>query len=244
MGNGVIQSLWIGSGFSNNELLCMRSFLHHGQAFHLYVYEPIPGIPEGVGIRDANEIIPAARLFLDSRDSHGSFADWFRLKLLFERGGWWVDLDVVCLRPFDEPHDHCFSSETHYNQKDTELNNTCVKAPAGSPFLGEMLAQAELRLSDGSVVEWGAIGIGLFRDCMSRHGEMARFVQPPDVFCPLPYYNLSSLICQNQYVPAGHTKAIHLWNEVWRHGSLDKNAIYHPDSIYERLKKVYLPNIT
>ena len=52
MGNSMIQSLWIGSGFSNNELLCMRSFLHHGQAFHLYVYEPMPGIPEGVEIRE------------------------------------------------------------------------------------------------------------------------------------------------------------------------------------------------
>jgi len=114
----IIQSLWIGQGITNNERLCMRSFLHHGHSFHLYVYEPITGIPAGVEIRDANEIIPAEKVFRDLRGTYASFADWFRLKLLYQRGGWWVDTDVVCLQPFDETDDYCFSSETHYNRID------------------------------------------------------------------------------------------------------------------------------
>jgi len=36
------------------------------------------------------------------------------------------------------------------------------------------------------------------------------------------------------------TLAIHLWNEIWRRGNLNKNATYHPGSIYEKLKKKYL----
>lgn len=35
----------------------------------------------------------------------------FRYKLILERGGWWVDLDTVCLRPFDLDLEHVFASE-------------------------------------------------------------------------------------------------------------------------------------
>ena len=32
--------------------------------------------------------------------SLAAFSNLFRYKLLLERGGWWVDTDVICLRPF------------------------------------------------------------------------------------------------------------------------------------------------
>ena len=31
--------------------------------------------------------------------------------------------------------------------------------------------------------------------------------------------------------------AVHLWNEVWRRHGMDKNKTYHPESLYEQLKK-------
>jgi mannosyltransferase OCH1-like enzyme len=240
MGRSVIQSLWIGSPLTNNERLCLRSFVHHGHPFHLYLYEPVPDLPDGVTVKDANEIIPKERLFLDSRNSYASFSDWFRLRLLLQRPGWWVDMDVVCMQPFDDTGDHCFSSEMHYNRRDSVLNNTVIRIPAGAPLLCELIEALELRLKEGGAIKWGEIGIDLFRKVVSRHEEMSAFVQPPDIFCPMPYYNLSDLICKSDYEPAGQTRAIHLWNEIWRGGSLDKNAEYHCDSAYERLKRMYL----
>ena len=32
--------------------------------------------------------------------SYAGFANFFRYELLRKRGGWWVDLDTICLRPF------------------------------------------------------------------------------------------------------------------------------------------------
>ncbi|HEX3142802.1 MAG TPA: hypothetical protein VHQ64_02450, partial [Pyrinomonadaceae bacterium] len=34
--------------------------------------------------------------------------------------------------------------------------------------------------------------------------------------------------------------AIHLWNSYWQFAPQDKNADYHPDCIYEQLKRKYL----
>ena len=36
------------------------------------------------------------------------------------------------------------------------------------------------------------------------------------------------------------TRAIHLWNEMWRDSGQDKNAAYDPACFYEQLKKKYL----
>jgi hypothetical protein len=36
------------------------------------------------------------------------------------------------------------------------------------------------------------------------------------------------------------THAIHLWNEMWRRNQQDKNHRYHPDCLYEQLKRKYL----
>jgi len=33
---------------------------------------------------------------------------------------------------------------------------------------------------------------------------------------------------------------IHLWNEMWRRADRDKDRSYHPDCLYERLKRRYL----
>jgi hypothetical protein len=47
-----------------------------------------------------------------------------------------------------------------------------------------------------------------------------------------PYTNPGK-ITKNSY-------AVHLWNEIWRQNSLDKDAQYSKNCLYERLKAKYL----
>lgn len=37
-----------------------------------------------------------------------------------------------------------------------------------------------------------------------------------------------------------HSYVVHLWNETWRVAHLDKNAEFHPESLYEKLKDRYI----
>jgi hypothetical protein len=80
---------------------CLQSFLNQGHQFVLYSYEPI-AVPQGVRLKDANQIVPADEVFFfENRETHGPdigpFADYFRLKLLYQVGGWYCDVDTVCL---------------------------------------------------------------------------------------------------------------------------------------------------
>ena len=46
----VIQSLWVGEKLSVMEILSISSFLQKGHPFHLYVYDDVKGVPDGVNI--------------------------------------------------------------------------------------------------------------------------------------------------------------------------------------------------
>jgi hypothetical protein len=65
------------------------------------VYEDLE-VPIGVRLRDANEVMPKENLFF-LENSHSSkkdvapFSDYFRLKFLHDFGGWWCDVDTICL---------------------------------------------------------------------------------------------------------------------------------------------------
>ena len=84
------------------ERLSITSFIENGHTFDLYSYGAIQGIPEGTQLRNAAEILPVERVFrYRDHSSYAGFSNFFRYKLLSERGGWWVDLDAVCLKPFD-----------------------------------------------------------------------------------------------------------------------------------------------
>src|SRR5262245_55650333 len=99
-----IQMFWHGRPLSRIERLSMASFMGNGHAVELYVYEEPRGVPAGVCMKDAADILPRSDVFMHKRrNSIGHFADWFRYELLFKRGGYWSDADMVCLAPFDYP---------------------------------------------------------------------------------------------------------------------------------------------
>ena len=118
----IIQSLWIGDDLTNLEKLCVQSFIDHGHEFHLYTYADIGGIPDGAVVKDGNEILPASKIFRCRDGRLGTFSDWFRYELLAGKGGFWVDMDYICLRPFDFSADIVFAPDD-----DTGYFNGVVK---------------------------------------------------------------------------------------------------------------------
>jgi hypothetical protein len=97
----VFQGFWHGPPLGVLHRACLRSFTELGHRFHLYTYEPVD-VPPGVDLLDANEIIPFEGMFhyrnpITGRDDPSPFSDLFRFRLLGMRGGWWTDIDTVCL---------------------------------------------------------------------------------------------------------------------------------------------------
>jgi mannosyltransferase OCH1-like enzyme len=218
------------------ERLCIRSFLANGHEFHLFTYGDVAGIPTGTVIHSADEILDRSRIFTyKGNGSVAGFANMFRYKLLLDRGGWWVDLDIVCLRPFDFSDEYVFASEP---ASDGEvLTNAILKAARGSPFL-DYLWQVCLE-RDPSKLVWGETGPRLIADAVGRF-NLERFAKPANMFCPVSYRDWRSFITPDALQEFGaDTWAVHLWHEMWRRAQADKDRIYPLGCQFERLKSLY-----
>ena len=216
------------------ERLSIQSFLANGHEFHLYTYRAMEGIPEGTVRRDANEILPASRVFRDQDiGSFSGFADLFRYKLLLERGGWWVDLDIVCLKPLPAPHqEYVFVLE---NQR--EMANCVLFSRPGEAATEYMWEVA--RQKDPATMCWCEIGPPLVQEAVDRF-DLRRCVMPAEAFCPVlssRWYDTFVPGRQTEFGPESY--AVHLWHEMWRRARLDKDEEYGPRSLYEVLKRRY-----
>jgi len=235
--DNVIQGLWIGASLPMMQRLSVSSFLANGHAYDLYVYDDVSGVPLGVRLRDAGEIMPASEVFRNgSHDTFATFSDIFRYRLLFERGGWWSDTDVICLRPFKFLDDYVFSSEHRIlNGVIKEVATiTIMKAPQASALLEQLYDSSVKRGKDN--LEWNEIGSDLLGILLRRH-SLNRAVQRAVTFCPIPMGGYERIIDPSvRFVFEAATHAAHLWHECWRRKMLDVNASFPPECLYEQLK--------
>lgn len=232
-----IQSLWIGRQLSAMERLSISSFLTNGHQYHLYVYEEIESAPQGTVLKAADRILPESMIFqYKKHPSHAGFSNFFRYKLLLQKGGWWVDTDVVCLQPFDFEDPYVFASERvdHRSVPTTAV----IKAPPGSEIMAFNWHLCRACPAPSDVV-WGEHGPKLMAKAIAKFGLQA-LMKEADVFCPLAYDEWETLLLPGDLAAfRERSYGIHLWNEMWRRGGRDKNASYEPDCLYERLKAVF-----
>ena len=176
--NQIIQGLWIGPELSAMEQLSIASFLKNGHEYHLYVYNEMKNLSPGCVLRDANEILPSGRVFqYQQYPSYAGFANFFRYKLLLERGGWWADTDVICLKPFDFSGAHVFASEI-VNQAEV-VASAILKAPVKSEAMAYAWAVCQSKQPENLV--WGETGPRLVADGHQRAGKRARQRADPAV---------------------------------------------------------------
>lgn len=252
----LIQTLWIGSELSNLERLSISSFIRDEHEFHLYTYGEVSNVPEGVVYKDANEIIPQSEVFRHKKGSYAIFADWFRWLLLYKKGGFWVDTDMVCLKPFLFESDVVFGFES-----EGAVCNAVLSFPLGhelpkhladiceSPntfleydsFKDKKRKLKRRLLSKGrSDVGWGEAGgpKGFTRSL--RHFGLVEKAMPFTHFYPVHSSNWNSIFDEtlgDDIELFKNTYAIHLWNEMSKRSPVfDKNADFPQGSLFEKMK--------
>jgi len=232
-----IQSLWIGSELSVMERLSILSFLANGHSYHLYVYEQVKHVPSGAILEDASAVVPASMIFkYKDADSYAGFSNYFRYKLLLDHGGWWVDTDVVCLRPFDFKDDYVFASEIT-NSGVEVIASAIIKTPSDSQV---MRFAWEVCLSkEPQKIQWGETGSRLMQQAVATF-QLEGFRKPYTTFCPVTHPRWRSVLeADARPVIPDDAYAVHLWNELWRRAGQDKNRLYPASSFYEQLKRRY-----
>ncbi len=240
-----VQMLWVGGPLSALERLTLTSWLASGHEVHLYTYGKPANEPRGLRICDAREILPAEA---DTQHAAGGprpirFSDKFSYALLHARGGIWADSDVVCLKPLDfaAEMDYFFASEMLPAQAGDEgklrirASNCVMKSPAGSPLTKDCLDIAQATADAATSATTGPL---LLHGAIEKYRMTAALLNP-NLFCPVPFWNVSALIRGITVLPP-ESHGLHLWSESWRRNFFDKNASYDPVSLYERLKAHFL----
>lgn len=244
----VIQSLWIGDSLSKMEQLCAKSFVDNGHEYHLYTYGDVKNIPNGVIVKNGNDILPESEIFRYKNGSVSAFSNLFRFALLYKKGGYWADADLICTKHFvfDEPF--VFTSEPVRGK--THINAGLIKIPKNSKEgLDAFQKQIEnkKKILSGEM-QWGG-GPTTIKYLVEKY-KLQKYVLPWNGICTCDYNMFYTLIKTNikkQYfcsyvidnikdIPENMI-GIHLWNEMWRRNKIDKNGTFDPDSIFEYYKK-------
>ena len=220
----VFQSFWFGDTVSPYEKMCLQSFLDQGHAFELYTYSPQLHVPRGVQLKDATELFDRGEYFTYKKGkgagSHAAFSNLFRYKLLADRGGWWVDTDVVCLSSEIPTFDDFFALQEH-----NVVNGAVLFFRPRDPLMLECLDEA-LRIGDDP--SWGEIGPRLVTRKLQENGRL-RNAQPSVTCYPVHHSEALDLLrpqqCGAMEERVRQSLFLHLWNEVLRRVHVAKTML-------------------
>jgi hypothetical protein len=140
-----INMFWSGPPPSPIHWACVNSFVSNGFDVQLYSYDLV-STPRGVTLCDAREVVPREHLFLFDNPFSGTgdiapFVDYFRLKLLQNNGGWYADMDTICLSADIPRGERIWSNEC---PDEGIVSNGILRFNKDDPVLNEMLKRSEL----------------------------------------------------------------------------------------------------
>ncbi len=237
----IVQGLWVGNRLSTLEKLSIASFIKNGYEYHLYAYDDITNLPNGTQVKNGNDILPKESIFTykhgDGRGSVSAFSNVFRYKLLHDNGGYWVDSDVVCLNEWDFfDDDYVFASEIDNGK--SKVASCVIKTKQYDEVAAYCYSKCMEK--DLNNIIWGQIGPLLVEEAVNQF-NLQDYVLPVETFCSINWYEAQFAVDPNyDFTDIPNRPAIHLWNEVWRRNNIDKDGQFHPDCLYEKLKKEYL----
>lgn len=226
-----INALWIGQ-LSPVERLCLGSFAAQGHLVNLYAYDPIDNLPSGVTLQDAAQILPRALIFRNQlgkgKGSLAAFSDLFRFKLMLDRGGWWVDADIFCLKPFD------FTAPYVFGFEGAGIASGVIKMPRGCD-LAERCFNLASRVDPATIVWTELVKI---LDANVRDLRLTEYVLPQRTFSPIDWREIPKYVTgRKTFAIPTNSHAVHLYNEMWRRHHLDKHRRYPTTSILNILRR-------
>jgi hypothetical protein len=228
-------TLWIGPNLSELERACLRSALICGHRIALYCYAPPVGVPAGVELRDAAEILPESAVIRHRGGSPALFSNHFRYELLARGLGIWIDCDAYFVAPLPPLGDTIMGEQGH-----GKIATGVLRLPSDSPILktlrelfaqrsvppwlpwrSRLAARARLLATGRTGLErmpWGSAGPDALT-WLAREAGVAHRAQPPPVFYPV-HWTDAAWICDPARplasVLSPETVAVHLWNERLR----------------------------
>lgn len=243
-----LNTLWIGEKLHPIHRLCLSSALYHGHRVRLFAYGPVTGVPEGVELANAGEVLPKSAMFFHGRTgSPAPFADRFRIKLIGMGLGAWIDTDVLFMRPLRAETPNIFGWED-----DKLVGNAILQIDPGgglfatvSKFISEDFLNppwwngyrsAELKVRNAlglrkhvGAMPYGTTGPDMLTWALRQHNQL-NLAKPRETFYPLPYARKLAVFKKDGWhamddLP-GSVVTVHLWFQGLV-GGIGKKAASH-----------------
>lgn len=210
----------------------------HGHKVRLFTYDAPSGVPAGIELIPASEIVSFSAVRDIANGGHLELvSDLFRYRLLAASAGLWVDADCYCVGAVEDD-DYIFGRETSLG-----LNSAILKLPAASPVLQALCAigpgfippwmskarrrNMYLRRLVGRPkplerMTWGTTGPAALTYFAKLHG-IDQLAAPSDVYYPIHWDHVERL-CQTGLtltdLTTPRTKVVHLYTSVLKKRTL------------------------
>jgi hypothetical protein len=215
-----VRTFWVGPPLSIYEILSLKSFLSVGARVILYSYEKGLVVPEGVELRDANEVLPVGileRYNAGNTKAWARHSDLFRYVMLEKFGGWYADLDIVCLA------DALPRGEMYFGRaNEARIFAGLLKFLKGAAVLKELVAEAEQLLPQAEGMSEDAaramIGTPLLSRILQQHG-LDRLAAPARDAYEIAFNEALAFFdpaqCEILRARLESCTFTHLWNGAW-----------------------------
>ena len=177
-----LASFWAGPHLSPFEKACLGSFARRGYDVHLYSFDALENLPDGIVQRDASELAPKAfldRFIHNGRPNVAHFADYFRYLVFAKTGMIWIDSDIILLQPFETMMDrNIFVMESK-----TIMSNAIMRIDEKHPLLNRLIERSEALM--GQELTWGQTGPELMIKVFSATDNVFKLKHPSETFFPI-----------------------------------------------------------
>ena len=228
--------MWIGNVLSSMEMLTIKSFIANGHAFYLWLYDS-PNIEkiDNLFIMDASDIISREFVFSykeknafgHGKGSYAGFSDIFRYKLLYEYGGWWVDMDITCLKPFDFEQEYVFRA--HH---ELDVVGNVLKCPRGSDLMKAAYEEAVTAVTADNT-DW-------HKPIEILNKYILQFDLREFILADLSYsddWRIISKLIKSRWKYNSDYYFIHWMNEEWRARYLSKDIYRFNSLLWTQMSK-------
>ncbi|ADZ09155.1 hypothetical protein Metbo_0906 [Methanobacterium lacus] len=260
--NNDLFTLWISTDHTLPEIqhLSIQSMILTGHTVTLYTYEDLDNVPDGVKLKDANQIIDESEIFTYkegfNKGSYSGFANVFRYKCIEITGKSWFDCDILAIKNINEiyPLENIISSQ--YNVDNTIYpNNGFLRLSRGDELIINLINAVDSM--DLENVKHGETGPRLLKSVMdSENPEHYKYLADPNFVSPINYFEYEDYLKPSkQIIPTLDLDDIwgfHIWNAMFRENGHQnektKGGFYHdlkqiilssnnPEEYSEELKK-------
>lgn len=212
-------TLWAGNKITKIQEISFASFVKHGHTLNLFIYDDIGTVPDGVVIRDANEVMP-----FDNIGRLAHFADVFRYKMVEKFNFGWADADTICVT------DEWFEEDDYYAISESGfVQNGVFRMPQGSDILKYIIEKASA--VDRSSCSWGGTNSEVLTEAFNRFPEYKKYLVPYKIVDGIDFRYWKMLWTPSDFNKimqiSNEIKSFSVYNEMASRAEIDKN--YLPD---------------